>query len=126
MKFYSKFVFVGLINTVVAYVLFVAFLEVMNYQLAYTLSYLCSIGVSYVLNAKIVFNVAMSLHSFLRFPFVYLAQYLCGITVLYLLNRYTTVANNIGILIVIVLSIPLTFSLSKIILVRKNQTEKKL
>lgn len=126
MKSYSKFIFVGMINTIVAYMLFIAFLTMMHYQLAYTLSYLCSIGVSYVLNSKVVFNVAMSFKSFLQFPLVYGVQYLFGLSILYLLNRYTTVSNHLGMLIVVVLSIPLTFSLSRIILVRKNQVEKKL
>ncbi|WP_443070040.1 GtrA family protein [Sulfurospirillum sp.] len=121
MRLFLKFIVVGFLNTVISYILFIAFLSILNYQASYTLSYCLSIGISYLLNTKIVFNVNRSIKSFLRFPLVYLVQYIFGFIILYLLNQYTKIENHIGILIVIFLSIPLTFILSRVVLLKKIQ-----
>jgi len=120
MTIYKNFILVGVVNTSAAYILFMGFLQTFNYQFAYTLSYIISIVISYFLNSKYVFKVPMSLKKFLQFPLVYLIQYCFGLIILYYLNEYTTIPNFISILIVIILSIPLTFILSKKVLVTKK------
>jgi putative flippase GtrA len=120
MIFFKRFLGIGIINTIFAYIVFIILLQVLNYNISYTISFMATIILSYFLNSKYVFKQKVSLSKFIKFPLVYIVQYLFGIVVLNILNIYMNTSNYINMLIVTILSIPLTFILSKKIIGSNN------
>lgn len=112
------FIVVGAINTLVGYLLYLLLLRAMGYRLAYTLAYLVGIGLSYYLNTRWVFRQPVSLCKFLQYPVVYVAQYVFGVLCLSLLVNLAHLPAEFGPPIVVALSIPLTYSLSRFVITR--------
>ena len=63
-----------------------------------------------------MFRQAGSLKKIVRYPLVYLVQYAVGAIVLELLVRHAGVSVPLAPLVVVVLTLPLTFMLSKFVL----------
>lgn len=121
MIFFQRFLLVGFSNTLFAYLVFVLFIQLLNYNIAYTISFAMTIILSYFLNSLYVFKEKLSVRKFFQFPLVYLIQYLFGVVLLNILNVYFHTSNYINMLIVTILSIPLTFFFSKRIIYTKKQ-----
>ena len=113
MIFFKRFLGIGIINTIFAYIIFIVLLQFLNYNISYTISFIATIVLSYFLNSKYVFKQTLSINKFLKFPLVYIVQYLFGIVVLNILNMYMNTSNYINMFIVTIISVPLTFILSK-------------
>ena len=76
----TKFVLVGMYNTLFGYVLYVIFFYFLeNYNLAYSLAFVLAAAKSFYLYSKIVFKTKVTLLTYLLFPFGYILQYLVGI-----------------------------------------------
>jgi putative flippase GtrA len=112
----ARFIAVGALNTGITYLLYLALLRIVPYMVAYTVVFLIGIVISYYLNAKMVFRASMTVHSALTYPAVYLVQYVLGVSLLYLLVSRFRVAKEIASLVVVAVSVPVTFVLSRIIL----------
>ncbi len=113
---FARFVFFGGVNTVLTYILNVLLLQVMVYTLAFTTQYVVGIGLSYVLNSLFVFRRPLEWRKALEFPLVYVVQYVFGIVLLYFLVELFHIDEVIAPAIVIVLSLPVTFLLSRTII----------
>lgn len=111
----SRFIVASALNTVATYLFYLLCLLVTPYQVAYTLSYALGIVIAYVLNSVLVFRAPMAWKRFALFPLVYLAQYLLGLGVLSLLVGRLAVSPRIAPLIVVVVTIPVTFLLSRLV-----------
>ncbi|WP_232278715.1 GtrA family protein [Paenibacillus sp. 481] len=123
MKFLSKeflkFVVVGIVNTASTYLIYLLLLSVLSYTLSYTVSYVCGIFISYVLNTYYVFKEKLNYKKMIQYPLVYVVQYVLNAIMLYLLIDYLGLEKEYAPLIVIILSIPITFILSRLI-IKKN------
>jgi putative flippase GtrA len=106
----------GALNTGATYVLFYALLQIAPYASAYTVAFIAGIGLSYALNARFVFAAPIRLASALAWPLVYLVQYVVGLAVLALLVERFGVVPATAAIIAIVVTIPLTFVLSRRVL----------
>ena len=84
--------------------------------MAYSLAYVCGIVISYYLNSRLVFRQPVSLAKFLKYPVVYLVQYLLGIFILYICIDLLGISKWLAPLVVIVISLPVTFVMSKLII----------
>jgi putative flippase GtrA len=115
-KEYVSFLLCGVANTVLTYALYAMFLLLMSYKLAYSLAYICGIVVSYYLNSEFVFKEPVSLLKFLKYPAVYIVQYLLGIIILYICVDVFGISKWLAPVVVIVISLPVTFGLSKLII----------
>lgn len=115
-KEFLKYLISGGINTVATYGLYLLFLIVMEYKTAYSLSYIVGILFSYLLNTIFVFKEKVSLMKFIKFPVVYLAQYLINLIILLLLVEYINLPAEIVPIIVIFITLPITYLLSKYII----------
>ena len=117
MKFFksdfSRFLFVGSINTVVTYLVYLFFLSLMSYQLAYSFTYLLGIYFSYYLNCRLVFHESPRWSSVIQYPLVYAVQYMLGFLLLYGLVALLGVSESVAPLIVIAATVPVTFLLSR-------------
>lgn len=121
-KFFSpellRFVITGALNTGGGYVIYVCLLLHVNYKIAYSVSFMLSVLLSYVLNAKFVFKKKLSFKKLLQFPMVYLAQYTLGIFLLFVLIQKLSFPAVFAPLVVVAFTIPLTFFLSRFILTK--------
>jgi putative flippase GtrA len=113
---FAWFLVVGGINTVITLGIYWVANWVMSYQLAYGLSYLVGIVVSYVLNSWWVFKQALSWQKFMQYPLVYVVQYGVGALILHGLVEWFSISQDLSPMIVVILTIPLTFVLVRFIL----------
>jgi putative flippase GtrA len=112
---FIRFVFVGAFNSFLTYVFYVLLLLFLPYMISYTVSYLMGIFLSYYLNSTFVFKKPIQLKKALEFPLVYLAQYLLGALLLFFLVDILAVNRLIAPILIIILTLPVTFLLSRFI-----------
>jgi Predicted membrane protein len=113
---FTRFLISGGINTALTYLIYLALVPFMAYTLAYSASYVAGIVIAYVINTRFVFQARMQARSALLYPLVYVAQYAAGVVLLALLVEALGVDERIAPAAVIVLTIPLTFILSRVII----------
>jgi len=113
---FVKFIIAGLANTLLSYFAYFLLLEFIPYTLAYTIAYCFGIVISYFLNARYVFLKSLCLKDFIKYPFVYIVQYGLGVVILRLLIESGRVEPQIGIIFVMLITIPVTFFLTKFVL----------
>lgn len=110
---FIRFLLVGACNTMLSWILFVIFLHLMSYPYAYTLAYAIGIAISYFFNVLFVFKDRISISSLFKFPLVYLLQYAFGIIVMWVLVEKMGVLPEVGMILVIGVTIPITFLVSR-------------
>jgi len=108
-----RFVVAGAVNTGLSWLAYLALLRVTGYRVAFTISFVLGILLSYALNARFVFRRPVEWGSFLRFPLVYLVQYLAGLLLVSLLVEWLRIEAWIAPLLVLVVTIPLTYVLTR-------------
>ena len=100
------------------YAIYLALLPLLDYTLAYTVAYLTGIVISYLLSTAFVFRVNRTATNMAAFPLVYLVQYLLGALVLNLAVRWFGIPDRFALIASIVVTIPVTFILSRALLYR--------
>ena len=115
---FTRFIIAGSTNTVVTYAIYVGLVLFLPYAIAYTLTTALGIWISYFLNARFVFQRRLALSAALQYPMVYLVQYLVGLLLLYLLVEKAGFSKFFAPLLIVCLSVPLTFVLSRYIIGR--------
>ena len=110
------FILVGGTNTLLTYLLYLALLRIAPYPVAYSASFVSGIFLSYYLNARFVFKAPLQLGKALKYPAVYAIQYVLGLGLLYLLVELFRVNAAIAPLLVVILTIPATFVMSRYII----------
>ena len=120
---FARFLVSGVANTLIGYLLYLAATQVLDYRWAYAVSYVLGVGISYVINSTFVFRQPMSWRKLLAFPAVYVVQFLAGLALLWLFVSRLHVPARFGPLLVIPVTIPLTFVISRFILIPRNADE---
>jgi len=115
----SRFLIIGLINTLISWVLFLILDLFIDYILAYTCSFILCIVSSYFLNSFFVFNQSLSLKKLFKYPIIYLIQYVVQAPSLIFLVETLNISKIFSIIIVTVIIIPITFVCSKLIIKQK-------
>ena len=113
---FLKFILVGGVNTVLSYTIYVILILFLVYPVAFSLAYIFGIFMSYYLNSRFVFKRDVSLNKALRYPIVYLAQYLLSVLLLCILIEIFSLNKLIAPALVILITIPATFFLSRFII----------
>lgn len=108
-----KFLITGSINTGLTYVVYLLLLLVLDYRVAYLLSFVSGIAIALVLNSKFVFKTALTLRKVAGFSVAYCLQLVAGILILQLLVEQTSVSPAIAPLCVMVFTVPLSFVTSR-------------
>lgn len=109
----ARFLAGGVLNTGITYLLYLGLLQLVSYRIAYSAAFVTGILISYGLNAVFVFRARITIGSLIRFPLIYLAQYLIGIVLVVTLVELAGVAAWIAPIFAIVVTVPLTFVLSR-------------
>jgi len=111
-----RFVFVGGLNTVVSYGLYILLLSWLGYQLAYAVAYVTGIVFSYFLNAKAVFKVRTSLFKLFLFSLVYVLQLGGGTALMYVLIDRLELPKEFAPLAVLLIMVPISFFLVRTVM----------
>lgn len=114
-----RFLVTGSINTAVCWLVYMLLNLVMAYTLAYSAAYVFGTVFTYYLNTRWVFRVPMSWSTFMQFPVVYVLQYGIGISLMYVLVDQWHCPELLAPLVVVAMTVPGTFLLSRFILKRK-------
>lgn len=120
---FVRFLLVGASNTLLSWLLFVILVRFIPYLAAYTLAYASGIMISYFSNVHFVFRERVSFSSFLKFPFVYLLQYTLGMLLMWLLIGRMDISQEFAMVVVVGLTIPITFFASRKILKRTPSSD---
>lgn len=115
-----RFLLGGGLNTAVTYGVYLVLHQMLSYQLAFLIAYATGILFAYFYNSTVVFKRRMSWSGMLAFPVVYLVQYAISALVLGGIVEYTRVPSWIAPLLVSVLTLPLTYVLTKLVVNRFN------
>ena len=99
-----------------SYAIYVVLLLFLIYPVAYSLAYFLGIFISYYLNSRFVFKRDVRLVKAFQYPLVYLVQYLLGVSLLSVLIEIFSLNKFIAPALVIMITIPVTFFLSRFII----------
>lgn len=116
---FARFLASGAFNTLVTYALYLILLNIINYKASYTITYIFGIFLSYILNRYFVFKSTTGYRSILLYPLVYVAQYVTSMGILWLWVDHLHLNEKAAPLIAILITIPLTYLLSKAIFTKK-------
>lgn len=110
-----RFLVSGGVNTVVTYGIYLLLVQFLRYQVAYTVTYVIGIALGYLLNAFWVFKSVPTFKSAVAYPVVYMGQYALGIGLLSVFVDVLGIENRIAPALVIAVTLPLMFVLSKFV-----------
>ncbi|XZG70788.1 GtrA family protein [Chitinibacteraceae bacterium HSL-7] len=117
---FARFVISGLVNTGITYALYLMLTRFIDYRVSYGIVYVLGIIFSYWMSVAFVFKKKASLASFLKYPSVYIVQFILNILMLHLLVELAGLSKVFSPLLVLVLTIPVSYVLSAWV-VRKNE-----
>ena len=120
---WASFLAGGFLNTLLTYGIYLLLNMYISYQKSYVIAYITGIVFSYLFNAQIVFNVKKSWKGLMAYPLVYLLQYILAALMLSLMVERLGIPKEIAPLLIIVLLLPVTYLLSKIILKATHQSK---
>lgn len=115
-----RFLLAGALNTAVTYAIYLLALQVLPYRAAYTLAYALGIVLGYALTTWFVFRAAWSWKRMLAYPMVYLLQYGLGVLFLTVLVERQWVSKELAPLLVVVVTLPVTFIASRLLIKGKS------
>lgn len=113
----------GLFNTAATYLIYLGLILVMPYQWAYLVAYALGIIIAYLLNSLLVFRVPLSVKRASTYPVVYIVQYLMAAGLLAIVVEYLHLPETIGPLAVLVIMIPVSYVLNRLVLARSGGSE---
>ncbi|MCI2802597.1 GtrA family protein [Staphylococcus pettenkoferi] len=113
-----KFVIVGGINTFNYYVVYLLLLKVLNvqYLVSHITGFIVALIISYYLNCYFVYKVQPTLRKFLQFPVTQLVNVGMQTLLLFIFVRFFHINSVIAPFAGLIITIPVTFILSKYIL----------
>lgn len=115
-----RFLVGGALNTGFTYLVYLLLVAFIRYELAYVCAYLIGIATSYLVNALLVFRQPLDRKAALKFPFVYVIQLVLGTLLLRVLVEHG-IDEKVAPLIVIAATVPLTFLMTRYVIVRKPE-----
>lgn len=113
-----KFIIVGGINTFNYYVVYLLLLKVLNvhYLVSHITGFIVALIISYYLNCYFVYKVQPTLRKFLQFPITQLVNVGMQTLLLFIFVRFFHINSVIAPFAGLIITIPVTFILSKYIL----------
>ena len=113
---FSRFVKVGVFNTVVTYLAYLALNLAFPYVIAYLFSFILGVMISAWLNARYSFAIHLGGRTLIRFVLVYLISFAMSVQVLVFCIEVIGINATIAPLIVLALFTPINFLSSKLAL----------
>lgn len=116
----TKFCLVGIANTGFYYSMYRSFLLVTPYMVAHIIAWCFAIVFSFFLNCYFTFRVRPTWKRFLVFPSTTFANFAITTIGTYILIESHIVSDKYGPLVASLIAIPITFSLTHLVLSEKN------
>ncbi|AVI87650.1 membrane protein [Pseudomonas syringae pv. tomato T1] len=120
---FARFLMSGGFNTALTYGIYLVLLMFLSYNISYTISYVTGILLAYVLNRFFVFKSHQGLRSVILLPLIYAIQYGLSLVILWCWVEKLQFDERLAPLAAIALTLPVTFSLSKLAFSRKNERQ---
>lgn len=113
-----KFIIVGGINTLNYYIVYLLLLKLfhVNYMISHIAGFLVSFVISYYLNCYFVYKVTPTWSKFLKFPLTQVVNMGMQTLLLYIFVQWFGISSVIAPFAGLIITIPITFVLSKYIL----------
>ena len=113
-----KFIIVGGINTVDYYIVYLFSLKILglNYLISHLTGFIVSFIISYYLNCYFVYKVTPTWKKFIQFPITQVINMGMQTLLLYIFVQWFQVSSVIAPFVGLIITIPITFILSKYIL----------
>lgn len=123
-KPFFRFVIVGVFNTANYFMMFTILNNIgVSYILAHLCAFLYSAFVSYFLTSYYTFKTKPSLKTMVRFPITYLPNLILSTLGTIILVENNLLSESIASLVVMIVSIPITFIISKVIFHKKTDDQ---
>ena len=119
---FLRFIAVGALNTGLTYGIYVALVHFVHYQLAYAVAYSAGIVLQFLLHSRFVFRVPLRWSNLGGYPTIHLVLYGFGALLLHVLVARLDMDERLAPLLVIALSVPLSFALTRAWLVRHGRS----
>jgi putative flippase GtrA len=117
-----RYVLAGGVNTAATYATYLLLLPLTGYAIAYSVSFAAGIFFAYYLSARLVFRRPVKWRHAVQYPLVYVLQYGLGMTLTMALVEGMHINAEFGPPLVIVITLPFTFWLSRWIIKRGKKT----
>ncbi|MCD8821387.1 GtrA family protein [Staphylococcus gallinarum] len=113
-----KFIIVGGINTIDYYIVYLFLLKILglNYLISHLTGFIVSFIISYYLNCYFVYKVTPTWKKFIQFPITQVINMGMQTLLLYIFVQWFQVSSVIAPFVGLIITIPITFILSKYIL----------
>ena len=85
----------------------------MNYMVSHIVGFIVSFIISYYLNCYFVYKVKPTIEKFLRFPITQIVNMVMQTLLLYIFVKWLNIASEIAPFAGLIITIPVTFILSK-------------
>ncbi|HDD6977077.1 TPA: flippase GtxA [Staphylococcus aureus] len=117
-----KFIIVGGINTLNYYVVYLLLLKLLHieYMISHITGFLVAFVISYYLNCYFVYRVKPTWRKFISFPITQIVNVSLQTVLLYVFVSWLNLPAEIAPFAVLIITIPITFILSKWILKDSN------
>ncbi len=115
---FARFIVVGGINTVSTYVIYLIFLLYFSSFVAYSISFVLGIVISFILNRFFVFKVGRLVQTMITFPAVYIFQYALGLGLLWIWVEVLALDPRLGPLLIVLVTVPTTYLLMRFVFQR--------
>lgn len=117
---FARFLVSGGANTALTYAAYLLLLNVFSYKVAYTTSYVTGILLAFVLNRYYVFKSHRGATSAIFLPLIYLIQYALSVVIIWAWVENFGFNVLLAPLISTLLTIPVTFTLSRLLFSQKE------
>lgn len=119
-----RFMFVGVINSALTYILYVLMNLILAYQAAYTISFAAGILLSAQLNARFTFKTTLTAGRLFKFGVVYIFNYCLGLALLVVCVDFFRWHEAVAPVAVLAVTVPVGFLGSKFILTKKSMASR--
>ncbi|PEA55079.1 polysaccharide biosynthesis protein [Bacillus pseudomycoides] len=119
----ARFVFVGCINTLNYWLLYLLFTHVFHFHIltSHSIAFIMSMIGSFFMNTYFTYRTKVTLKKFFQFPLTYIINFIITTISIYVLVDILNLNKDIAPLISSVIAIPFTFAISKKILFTKKE-----
>jgi putative flippase GtrA len=113
-----RFVLAGGINTFSTYLIYCGLVQLIEYRVAYTVSFVIGLLLGYFINTWWVFKKRPVMKSAIAYPLAVIVQYLLGIGLLSVLVELGGVGKRMAPIVVALLMFPIMYIVMKLIFSR--------
>jgi|688.fasta_scaffold755144_2 putative flippase GtrA len=113
----TRFIIGGTLNTSLTYLLYLFFLSLFHYLLAFTLTFLAGFFLAYCINSFFVFKIPLTLNKLFQYPFLILFQYFFGALLMIIIVDYFDVDRKFAPIFYLIVMTPISYFGNRFLLI---------